>query len=212
MANDIEKRPSHVLEDPSAKAIARVYAVAFLDAVASSGEKDALEELTSFWDDVLKPNPEAQRVLTSEITSRDDKLGIIERAVAPRASEVLTNFLRVLARHDRLDLLPAILSEAWKEHERRDNKRRVTIKSAVELTPKQLKQIQSRLEAALPYTPVLQPVHDASMVGGLVVQVGDTVFDGSLRTRLKNLQDRLRERYLHEIQSGRDRFSSPEGN
>src|SRR5690606_15283872 len=130
----------------------------------------------------------------------------------PHASELLTNFLRVLARHERLDLLPVILGEAWKQHEARSNQKRVTIRSAVELTAEQLRQIQSRLEAALPYHPVLQPVHDPEMVGGLVIQVGDTVFDGSLRTRLKNLQDRLRERYLHEIQSGRDRFSSAEGN
>src|SRR5690606_26241005 len=102
-------RPSHVLEDPSAKAVARVYAVAFLDAAASGGAQEPLEELTSLWDDVLAPNPEAVRLLTSEATSRDDKLGMIERAVAPHASELLTNYLRVLARHERLDLLPVIL-------------------------------------------------------------------------------------------------------
>jgi F-type H+-transporting ATPase subunit delta len=212
MATEVPTRQSHVLEDPSAKAVARVYAVAFLDAAASTGAQQPLEELTSLWDDVLSPNPQAVRLLTSEATSRDDKLGMIERAVAPHASELLTNFLRVLARHERLDLLPNILGEAWNEHEARSNQKRVTIRSALELTAEQLKQIQSRLEAALPYHPVLQPVHDPSMVGGLVIQVGDTVFDGSLRTRLKNLQDRLRERYLHEIQSGRDRFSSAEGN
>jgi F-type H+-transporting ATPase subunit delta len=212
MATEAPTRPSHVLEDPSAKAVARVYAIAFLDAAASTGAQGPLEELTSLWDDVLVPNPEAVRLLTSEATSRDDKLGMIERAVAPHASQLLTNYLRVLARHERLDLLPVILAEAWKEHEARANQKRVTIRSAVELTTEQLQQIQSRLESALPYHPVLQPVHDPGMVGGLVIQVGDTVFDGSLRTRLKNLQDRLRERYLHEIQSGRDRFSSAEGN
>jgi len=212
MATETSPRPSHVLEDPSAKAVARVYAIAYLDAAASTGGAESLEELTSFWDDVLQPNPQVQQVLTSEITSRDDKLGIIDRAVAPRASELLTNFLRVLARHERLDLLPVILAEAWQEHESRENKRRVTIRSAQELTPQQLSDIQTRLESALSYQPVIQPVHDPSMVGGLVIPVRDTVFDGSLRTRLKNLQDRLQERYLHEIQSGRDRFSSAEGN
>lgn len=212
MATEAPPRPSHVLEDPSAKAVARVYAVAFLDAAASTGAQEPLEELTALWDQVLSVSPEALRLLTTETTSRDDKLGMIERAVAPHASELLTNFLRVLARHERLDLLPVILGEAWKQHEARSNQKRVTIRSAVELTAEQLRQIQSRLEAALPYHPVLQPVHDPEMVGGLMIQVGDTVFDGSLRTRLKNLQDRLRERYLHEIQSGRDRFSSAEGN
>ena len=79
MATETQNRPSHVLEDPSAKAVARVYAVAFLDAVAATGTTESLGELTSFWDEVLKPNPEALRILTSEVTSREDKLGIIER-------------------------------------------------------------------------------------------------------------------------------------
>ena len=210
--NDVPTRPSHVLEDPSAKAVARVYAVAFLDAAAKAGEEGAIDELTSLWDDVLQPNPEAQRLLTTEITTREEKLGLLERAVAPLASELLTSFLSVLAVNDRLDLLPVILAEAWREQESRDNKQRVIIRSARELTSEQQEQIQSRLEAALPFHPVLQPVHDESMVGGVVIQVGDTVFDGSLRTRLKDLQDRLRERYLHEIQSERDRFSTAEGN
>jgi F-type H+-transporting ATPase subunit delta len=42
--------------------------------------------------------------------------------------------------------------------------------------------------------------------------VGDTVHDGSLRTRIQNLSHRLKEKYVHEIQSGRDRFSHSEGN
>ncbi|MFO0252168.1 MAG: hypothetical protein ACK56X_23255 [Planctomyces sp.] len=45
----------------------------------------------------------------------------------------------------------------------------------------------------------------------MVLQVGDTVFDSSLRSRLKSLRARLVEKAFNEIQSGRDRFSHPEG-
>ena len=203
---------SHVLADPSAKAVARVYAQAYLDAAKSAGESNPLEDLTSFHDDILKPNPEFARLLTSEVTSRDDKVGLIDRVVQPRASQFFTNFLRVLARHERLDLLPLILAEAWTEQERREGKRRVQLISPQPLSDEQLGQIRDRLKAALPYEPVLLTETDESLIGGLVIRVGDTIFDGSLRAWLKDLRLRLRERYLHEIQSGRDRFSSPEGN
>jgi len=46
----------------------------------------------------------------------------------------------------------------------------------------------------------------------IVGVVGDTVYDGSLKTQVKQLRARLRERCLNEIQRGRDRFSHPEGN
>lgn len=204
-------RPAYVLEDPSAKAVARVYTLAFLGAAQGTGVPEALEELTSFHDDVLQQNPEFARLLTSEFISREDKLGIIERIVQPRASELLTSFLRVLARHERLNLLPVILQEAWLEHERIAGQQRVHVKSAVPLSEEKLGQIRDRLQDVLSAEPVLIPVVDEDLLGGLLIQVGDTVYDGSLRTQLRNLRRRLRERYLNEIQSGRDRFSHSEG-
>ncbi|MFV0443576.1 MAG: ATP synthase F1 subunit delta [Planctomycetaceae bacterium] len=212
MSDNANTAASHVLADPSAKAVARVYAQAYLNGAQATAANNPLEELTSFYDDVLKPNPQFAELLTSEMTSRDEKVGLIDRVVQPRASQFFTNFLRVLARHERLDLLPLILSEAWGEQERREGKRRVQITSPQPLSETQLGQIRDRLKAALPYEPVLLTETDESLLGGLVIRVGDTIFDGSLRTRLKDLRVRLRERYLHEIQSGRDRFSSPEGN
>jgi F-type H+-transporting ATPase subunit delta len=203
---------SHVLADPSAKAVAHVYAQAYLDGAKSAGIGDPLEELASFNGEVLAKSPRFAELLTSELTSRDEKLGLIDRVVQPRASAFFTNFLRVLARHERLDILPLIVAEAQSEQERREGKRRVHLRSSVPLSEEQLGKIRDRLKSSLPYEPVLIPETDETMLGGLVIQVGDTVYDGSLRTRLKDLKLRLRERYLHEIQSGRDRFSSAEGN
>ncbi|MFO1094918.1 MAG: ATP synthase F1 subunit delta [Planctomycetaceae bacterium] len=206
----LKTRPEHVLEDPSAKAVAQMYAQAYLD--AAGGTAAALDEFTSFVDDVLEKFPEFDRLLTSEITNREDKLQLIERVVASRGTPLFTNFLRVLGRHERLNLLPLILGEAWLEFEQRSGKRRVTVSSAAPLTSAQLERIKSRLAATLPYEPIVLPAVDPSLIGGLVIQVGDTVHDGSVRTRLKNLGNRLKEKYVHEIQSGRNRFSHSEGN
>jgi F-type H+-transporting ATPase subunit delta len=209
---ELKTRPAHVLEDPSAKGVARVYTQAFLNAAQASGVEAALEEFTSFVDDVLNKFPDFARLLTSEATGADARLQLIERVVAPRATPFFTNFLRVLARHERLELLPLILGEAWLLYEARAGRKRVTVRSAVKLSEQQLANIKQRLAAAFPFEPVLIPEVDESLIGGLVVQIGDTVHDASLRTRIRNLSHRLKEKYVHEIQSGRDRFSHPEGN
>lgn len=205
-------RPSHILEDPSAKAVARVYANALLNAIGADQQSELLEEFASFESEVLQTNPEFDKLLTTQITKQSEKIGLIERVVQPRASKSFTNFLLVLAKHERLDLLPLILVETRSEYERRSGQRRVQVKSAAPLSDEQLSRIKNRLQDALSSEPILMPVVDQELLGGLVIQVGDTVYDGSLRTRLRGLQQRLRERYLNEIQSGRDRFSSPEGN
>ncbi|WP_437225393.1 ATP synthase F1 subunit delta [Planctomicrobium sp. SH661] len=212
MADASTSRPSHVLEDPSAQAVARVYALAYLDAALAAGEANPLEELTSFQDDVLNRNPEFAGLLTSELANTEEKLGLIERTIQPVASPFFTNFLKVLAQHGRLNLFPLVLSLAWQEQERRNGQQRVTVKSAVPLSEQQLSSIKNRLQSALNSEPILIPSVDENLIGGLVIQVGDTVYDGSLKSRLGSLRERLRKGYLHEIQSGRDRFSYPEGN
>lgn len=212
MAEATPTRPSHVLEDPSARSVARVYAQAYLNAARSAGVEQPLEELTSFHDDVLLRNPGFASLLRSEMISRDDKLSLIERAIQPNCTPFLANFLKVLARHDRLELFPLILEEAWLEQERRAGQRRVAVRTAVPLAEQQLEAIRQRLRSDLKVEPILIPEVDADLLGGLVVQVGDTVYDGSLQTKLKNLRHRLKEGYLNEIQRRRDRFSHSEGN
>jgi len=205
-------RPSRVLEDPSAKAVARVYAQAYLDAVTQAGAENPLEEITSFQDDVLNLNPQFADLLLSEALATDEKIRLIEKTIQPSASPVFANFLRVLAEHQRLNLFPLILNLAWLEQEHRAGRQRVLVKSAVPLSEEQLSSIQNRLQSALNSEPILIPSVDENLIGGLVIQVGDTVYDGSLKTRLGSLRRQLRKGYLHEIQSGRDRFSHPEGN
>ena len=200
-----------MLEDPSAQAVARVYSNALLNVAQAVDVDDVLEELGSFLDDVLEQHPDFRDILLSTIVSRDDKLAIIDRVVAPFGSELLTNFLRTLARHDRLELLPLILSESQRLHEGRTGRKRVQVTSARPLSDTALQDVRARLDAAFPFDPILETQSNPALLGGLVIRVENTVYDGSLKTRLKQLQDRLRERSLHEIQSGRDRFSHPEG-
>ena len=208
----LKTRIESVMEDPHVGAVARIYADAFLNSIPSGEQDEALEEFRSFVEDLLNKQPEFSRLLLSGTISRDVKLAVINRVVAGRASDLFTNFLRVLARHDRLDLLTLILAQAGMEHEKRSGRKRVQVVSAQPLSDGALEKIRERLAGLLPFQPVLEPAVDPDILGGLRIRVGDTVYDGSLRARLKQLRLRVRERSLHEIQSGRDRFSSSEGN
>jgi F-type H+-transporting ATPase subunit delta len=209
--NPQESRVSPVMEDPSSQALARTYADALLDA-AGSGTTEVLEELTSFVDDVLAKLPQLREVFFSRVIGRDEKIHLIERVFTTRTSPLLANFLKVLVRHDRLDLVPLIAREARLRQEARSGKRRVQIKTAMPLSDQSRDRIRQRLAESLPFEPILETQVDPSLIGGIVIRVGDTVYDSSLATRVTQLRDRIQQRSLHEIQSGRDRFSSAEGN
>lgn len=206
----VKTHSQNVMDDPSAGAIARVYADAFLDSLPVDQGDELLGEFQSFVDEVLNRNPDFSQLLMSARIGREDKLTLIDRVVKGRGSELFTSFLRVLARHERLELLPLILKHAKVQFELRSGKKRVQVASAVPLSPETLGQIETRLTAMFPFQPVLEAAVDPSLLGGLRIRVGDTVYDGSLRARLKQLRHRVRERSLHEIQSGRDRFSHSE--
>ncbi len=208
----IEKVKS-VLDDPSARAITRVYADGFLSAARSMGSsEDALDEFQSFIDDVMKRYPEFARILNSSIVSRDDKIDLIQKVVGPFGSKLFTNFLCVLAKHERLGLLPLILKESRSRHEIQQGIRHVKVTSSEPLNENAVERIRSSMKQKMPFEPVIDLQTDPEILGGLVIQVGDTVYDGSLATRLKKLRERIGERTLNEIQSGRNRFSHIEAN
>lgn len=201
---------SELQVDPQTQAVARIYANALLDSAPAGQVDSLLEEFTSFVTEVLEKQPDFRTLLTSAMISRDEKVAVISRTVAPVASPTFANFLSVVAKHERLDLLTQILHETQRQHEIRTGRGRVQVVSAKALSPASQDKIQRQLAAKLPFQPVLETSVDPSLLGGLVIRIGDTVYDGSLRSRLKQLRDRLRQRSIHEIQSGRDRFSHSE--
>ena len=200
-----------VWQDPREQSVAKVYATAYLDAAGQDGAA-AAEELTSFVNDVLGTQSEFDQLLRGTSLGQDDKLKLIDRVVSGRATPLFTNFLRVLARHDRLSMLAGIRNLVEAEFELRSGRRRVSVTSAAALSGDTLETIRSALRTSLAIEPILETRVDTALLGGLVVRVGDTVYDGSVKTQVKQLRARLRERCLNEIQRGRDRFSHPEGN
>ena len=210
---DIKTRIDSVLEDPSTKFIANVYATALLDAAAEKNvsSQDVLEEFESFLEDVLAQQPTFRSLLVEGILNRDKVLGLIDRCVGPFASELFTNFLRILARHDRVSLVVQICQQVRELHEDRTGAKRVQVKSAADLSNEAVEKIRQQLDGKFGFHSILEVEVDPAILGGLVIQIGDTVYDSSLRTRLNQLRGRLRERSLHEVQSRRDRFSHPEG-
>lgn len=199
-------RPPSVMEEPSVTAVARVYAEALLKVAAASGIEGALEELGSFLHDVLDRNPAFREILLSPVVTRDEKIGLIDRTIARFGTPLFVNFLRVLAQHDRLELLPVILNEAQLQWEQSTGRRRVQIRTARPLSDATRERIAQQLRETEHFEPIITTQVDPALLGGMILRVGDTIHDTSLRTRLRQLRDRLHHRSRHEIQSGRDRF------
>jgi len=193
--------------DVTSQQVAKVYAKGFLGAAESAGQLDALvEELGSLIDDVWKRLPDFAQVLSSRLVSPEDKKVLLDRALGNRASPTLLNFLKVLATHYRLDLLPGIRRAVVEEYRTRRGRVEVIVHTAKPLDDALLAEINKQLESRLTAQPQIITTVQPDLLGGVVIRIGDTVYDGSVATRLRRLRLQMVDRTVQEIERGRERF------
>lgn len=191
--------------------VTRSYSEALINAAEKEGQVDVvLDELDEISTEMLPAHPDFAALLTSPLVSPADKDRILVDIFSTRALPTVLRFLRVLNRHGRLGSLTAIAKAARAVWDKRENRRSVLVRSAVPLDDAEQAALRERLGRMLSATPVIRLVVDPSLIGGLVIQVGDDVFDASIRNRLEQLRQRLIEGKTHEIQSRRDHFSYSE--
>lgn len=207
-ANDNSAGARGEVFDVGAQQLARIYAKALIGAGESSGMTPTLlDEIQSFCAEVLDRFPAFDQVLASAMVSVPDKEGLIDRVVGGRASTTFVNFLKVAAAHGRLDILRSISRAAVELYDEMQNRVRVDVATAVPLGDHEAVQVTERLRSLLGKEPVLHRSVDPELIGGIVIRSGDTVFDGSVASQLKQLAGQMINRSVHEIQSRRDRFS-----
>jgi F-type H+-transporting ATPase subunit delta len=199
--------------DASAEHIADVYAQAFLEVAESARQTQALlAEFDSFISDVLDQYPKFDAVISSTMISHEEIAGILDRVLGGRISPLLSNFLKVASRHGRLAYLRAIHRCVHALYDVLQNRVRVRLTTATPLSTELASRIRIALRAKLEGEPVLELVTDPELIGGAVLRLGDTVYDGSIANQLQILRQQMMDRSAHEIQSRRNRFSNSAGN
>ena len=189
--------------DIAADRVAKVYAQAIVEAADAAGcRREVLGELGMLARDVLPKVPDAAAVFSSPKVSAEEKGRIIDRIAGGRMQATTTNALHVLARHGRLGMLPAVVAAAERLADERDGKRQATFTTAVPLDAADQARIVAETEKALAATLVPAFVVDPAIIGGLVVRVGDTIYDQSVATGLTRIGGRLQQRNIHAIQNG----------
>jgi F-type H+-transporting ATPase subunit delta len=103
------------------------------------------------------------------------------------------NFLRLLVDKRRMNLLPQILSELRRMVEELEGIERVEVISAAPLPGTQRDFLKSVLERQTGKRIELEEKLDPAVLGGMVVKVGSTVYDGSVRTQLSQMRENLQK-------------------
>ncbi len=197
--------------DTGQQYLGSVYAKALLASSENAGETEAvMEGLQSLVDDVLEQAPGLEATLISPRVPLEAKEAMLETAFGGQAAPTLLTFLKVLCRRGRFDCLRAILTAARKRYNDLRGRIEVQVSAADALSAEDLEATTNQLRGALGREVDLQVKIVPELIGGIVIRVGDTVYDGSLANRLKQLRNDIVAESTQQIRSELDRFAAVE--
>ena len=170
--------------------IASVYARSLFEVAKEQDKLDKVRDELGEFADALNESRELQVFLFSPYFSTREKSDGLDKAISG-ADETTVNFLKLLIEKHRTPLLfrvRAELDELWEDENRLLP---VTVTSAIELPKSTVKQIGDRIAEQTDRKVELSSKVDPDILGGIVVQVGNSVLDASIRNRLENFRKQV---------------------
>ncbi len=194
--------------DAGRQRLGTVYAKSLLGAAEKAGQADqVVEELEAIVAEVLGKLPKLDEALMSPRLTHEERLPILDKAFGGRVSDTTLTFLKVTSKHGRLDCLRAIARSARKLLDTMRGRVEVIVETAYPLNNSLRDRIVGRLTELLGRQVNLSMAVNEDLLGGLVVRVGDTVYDASLAARLKKMQEVTLDHTKQAIRKSIDRFA-----
>jgi F-type H+-transporting ATPase subunit delta len=176
---------------PDSEAVAAEYAEALLSLLPDDGKALAMaEEMESLLALLDETDPGGALLATVSYVPRE-AVSFVGRVFGGRVSGLAESLLGVLAANGRLPLFRSVVAEY--RDQLRDRKRQVEVivRSAVELTDDELARLTESLRGRFEAEPLIECEVDPSLIAGMVVQVGDEVFDSSAAGDLARIRQAL---------------------
>lgn len=177
-----------------AKLVSKTYGEALFEVAMESGEDKAGELLEEI--DVLRKilldNPRFDELMKHPGIPKQEKLQVADTVFRGRVSDELVNFLEIIVSKERYRDLPAVF-EYFTEKVKEQKKIGVAyVAAAAELSDSQKSAVRSRLLETSGYREMeMHYETDPSLIGGMVIRIGDRVVDSSIRTKLDSLTKQL---------------------
>jgi ATP synthase F1 delta subunit len=170
--------------------IAEVYARALFEVATEKNELDVIREELGQFADALADSRELQTFLFSPYFSTEEKKDGLHRAVTGADPEV-QNFLELLLEKHRMPVVFRIRQDYDRLWEEAHKLLPVEITSAIELDPSIAERIGDEIGRQTGRTVELTSTVDPDVIGGIVLRVGNSILDASIRNRLETLRKQV---------------------
>ena len=174
--------------------IASRYASALFDLAKEGSAVKALEADVAALGETLAASEDLRNMIGSPVVSREDQGKAIAAIGAKLGLSALTaNTLALMADKRRLFVLPQFLAELGSLIAAEKGEITAEVTSAAKLSAAQAKKLAETLKAKVGKTVKLNATVDESLIGGLIVKLGSTMIDTSVKSKLASLQNAMKE-------------------
>lgn len=175
------------------RVLVRRYALALAELAAEKGRLDAVEQGLQRVVQAVLTDPSVRRTWYQARLSADKKVDSVRQAAGEGVEALVFQFLGVVARKGREELLPDMYEEFTLEADRIRQVVRVDVDTAAPLSEPDQEALRRMLQEMLHASGVRLSVRvNPELIGGLVVRAGDMKLDGSLSRQLARLHQQLR--------------------
>ncbi|MDD5423600.1 MAG: ATP synthase F1 subunit delta [Candidatus Omnitrophota bacterium] len=170
--------------------LAKRYVDGFLEyARGAIGFEEALEELKNA-KDVFRDNPEFLKFLGKPVITYNEKCGVIDEVFAKSFSQDLRNFLKLLLKKDRVEIFFQIADYARIKYAHGE-KVEAVLSTSYMLDTDLVRSIKDAMERKMNKKLQLYVKLDPDLLGGVKVDVGNKVIDGSVKKRLEEIKEKM---------------------
>ena len=171
--------------------IARRYAQALYEQATADNTVARVDADVTLLRETIEGSRELSGLVGSPIVSREQKERVMRALFTPHLGETTLRFMDFLIEKGREEMLPQ-MARAY--HDLRDTQEGVVeahVRTALPMPEAEQQQVRAALEARTGKKVRLRVVEEPDLIGGLVIRIGDTVYDGSVRNQLAELRERM---------------------
>ena len=172
--------------------MARRYASALADVVTERGEAREVREELSQWEEMVRACAHLAEVFRNPTIPYEQKRRVLNALIArTRVRPTTANFLQVLLKNQRLAELHEVNQSFARELDRRAGTVTAHVMTARPVTEQARRDLERRLSEMTRRTVRMEFSTDEGLIGGTVTRIGSTVYDGSVRTQLQQIKQRM---------------------
>lgn len=162
--------------------------VAFAIASAEGDLAEVEDELFRF-SRIVQGNDELRGTLTDQHLPVERRQQIVEDVLEGKATRATVAIVSLLVNVGRAGDLPQIVEQLGSRSARISGRQIAEVRTAVPLSEDQINRLTEALKSRTNQDVTVRNIVDPKVMGGVVTQIGDSVLDGSVRTRLTQLRD-----------------------